>query len=62
MDQAEQMALAEHDHVVKELSAHGPDELLSLPILPGRPRRDSQGFEAKPADPLVESPTVDARG
>jgi hypothetical protein len=38
--QATQVGLVQHDHMVEALAAQGPDEALDIGILPRRPRGD----------------------
>jgi hypothetical protein len=60
LDQAEQVALTEHDHVVEQLAAQSPHEALSAPLLPRRSRSDDELLDAQVSHACVEQRPVDA--
>src|SRR6516164_5414758 len=56
---AAQMPLAEHDHMVEALAAHGADEAFRKWILPGTARRRENFRDAHALDTMAERLAVD---
>jgi hypothetical protein len=57
---AAQMVLAQHDHVVEALAADGSDDALDVWGLPGRTECDEPLLDPHVLHPILEVPAVDA--